>query len=756
MKMPAFSIACIRGVLDSADSPVRAELRAPSPAARTAGELEQRAALDIEAGAWSDVRKAARVTCAPGIQKAKGQEPYARLLGADVAAATYATRDGELLSVANDGSRRATTFGPDTKELRGAWVDARRARALLAGASGVAYLASTESPPAFARESLGGDSQVVRALFAADGMSLFVARRGGQGELWALAPLKRLAQFRLEFPEAAALSPDGRWLAVMRGGLVEYADTRDGVVKGKSQAKLPFNHVEFGPDSTQAVLSSQSGNVYVASVPDGRVGRTLAHEGAAVEAHFIGPQHVVTAAFDGAVRVFGTVEEGGALVVEPLLHRGPVIFARPAGRSKGALRIVSLADDQVLRVWRASLTPPSSTRGPVQTSPILDFARDGGTFARVDRAGMVQVGGIDTTLRNADTNDLRTFGVAEPGASIRRVRLDDDGGMIAWGLDNGVLGWRATRGGEVFAVPRVRLPAPATDLAFSGEAKLLAALLQDRGIRVIDVVTARPTGLAIDAGEGAIAWGFSRNGDRILVALPQRLQSFDARTGIGLASASMSGIVSADVNPRAPEIAHSRGRDVAIWNAEASASSRTRAMPTFVTSVRFSRDGAKLLTLSVDGNVRVLDSATLADLGAPLRHSFSVVKAEFAPDARWVVTTALDGVVRIWDYSTGQVIATATKRGEPLVGSALLLGRNNWLALVGGDGAIDWMPVAIGFPQPLPEWFGAAFASISGLAGIEEPAPAVERGGAAKPGAEWEAWWRVWRDYVADRRNLGG
>jgi len=219
----------------------------------------------------------------------------------------------------------------------------------------------------------------------------------------------------------------------------------------------------------------------------------------------------------------------------------------------------------------------------------------------------------------------------------------------------------------------------------------------------------------------------------------------------------MSGIVSADVNPRAPEIAHSRGRDVAIWNAEASASNRTRAMPTFVSSVRFSRDGAKLLTLSVDGNARVLDAATLADLGAPLRHSFSVVKAEFAPDARWVVTTALDGIVRIWDYSTGQVIATATKRGEPLVGSALLLGRNNWLALVGGDGAIDWMPVAIGFPQPLPEWFGAVFASISGLAGIEEPAATVEHGhGVTKPGAEWEAWWKAWRIYVAERRNLGG
>jgi hypothetical protein len=352
---------------------------------------------------------------------------------------------------------------------------------------------------------------------------------------------------------------------------------------------------------------------------------------------------------------------------------------------------------------------------------------------------------------------LSSFNVAEAGGAIRRVRLDEDGGMIAWGLDNGTLGWRGTRGGEVFAVPRVTLPAPAAEIEIAKDAGLIAARLQDQGIRVMDLASARPVGLPIETAEGALAWGFAREGRRILVALPQRLQAFDARTGFPVASEASSGIVSADVNPRASEIAYSRGRDVGVWSADGAAR-RVRTMPTFVSAVRFARDGSRLITLSVDGNVRVLEGSTLADLGAPLRHSFSVVKADFSPDGRWVLTTALDGIVRVWDYSTGQVIASATKPGAAVEGRAMLLGRNNWLALVASDGAIDWQPVAIGFPRPMPDWFGSVFASLSGLSAIDEGVaePARARG-KPPPDPEWEAWWKAWRSYVAERKSsLGG
>ena len=260
-----------------------------------------------------------------------------------------------------------------------------------------------------------------------------------------------------------------------------------------------------------------------------------------------------------------------------------------------------------------------------------------------------------------------------------------------------------------------------------------------------------PTGLPIDALEGAIAWGFCDDGERILVAMPQRLEAFDARTGFRLAGLAASGIVSADVNPARAEIAYSRGREIAIWNATQARSTRSRPTSTFVSSVRFSRDGSKLLTLSVDGNVRILDAATLSDEGVALRHSFAVVRAAFAPDARWVVTTALDGVVRIWDYSTGQVIATASQPPDAVGSRALLLGNDNWLALVDAEGAVRWTPVAIGFPRPLPEWFGRVFASLSGLAAIDEgPAPAARKERPRPP--EWTAWWQAWRAYVSNRK----
>jgi len=67
------------------------------------------------------------------------------------------------------------------------------------------------------------------------------------------------------------------------------------------------------------------------------------------------------------------------------------------------------------------------------------------------------------------------------------------------------------------------------------------------------------------------------------------------------------------------------------------------------------------------------------------------------------------------------------------------------------------MPVAIGFPRPLPEWFASVFASLSGLAAIEEPGPqgAARRDGrTADP--QWEEWWTAWRSYAERKSSSGG
>ena len=169
--------------------------------------------------------------------------------------------------------------------------------------------------------------------------------------------------------------------------------------------------------------------------------------------------------------------------------------------------------------------------------------------------------------------------------------------------------------------------------------------------------------------------------------------------------------------------------------------------------MRFSPDGSRLLSVSVDGRVQVRDVATLAETGPALRHSNAVVSAEFSPDGRWVVTTALDGAIRVWDPISGQVVSDPL-RAKSRSARALVVGEGNWMAILGGEGApVEWRPLAIGFPMPLPEWFEGFYGSLSGLAGVDTPA-ALPASRDRPAGTEsWVAWWKEWKSFV-ERRHL--
>jgi WD40 repeat protein len=747
---PKPALACLRAGLESRDQDVRAALS--WPAGREIGAEQVKA-----------LAQAASLACE--VAQAKRAALHATLLGVSSGAAAYLTRAGELLVVPLDGSaRRAAKLGDAMKDPRRVWLDRARTHAVVANVNDALLVAleGSAAPRAIPVDPAQGAAEVVRAWFSPAADSLLVSRRSGRAELFRTSTLERVRAAPLELGEAAAFSPSGKWLAWLCEGRADFVDAESGAVGGMFKAQGPgFNHVAFDAlaregrvmaSGDRAVLSSQSGQAYVVSVPEARVELTLPHQGSVVEAHFIDARNVVTASFDGSVRVFSA--QTGAPVLEPMLHRGALSFARPlAAATAPAVRVVSLADDQQMRVWTAPLGAPPAYREPIEPSFALDFSRDGRHFARIDSSGLVHVGDVDPGL-GGETREA-TAALSIPGTHARRVRLRDDGAMVAWVTDDARLAWRSTGAAEVFAVPEVRLPAAAMQLEFAREAPKVAARLEDRTIRIVDLAQRRLAGLPIALDEGTVAWGFAANGRDVLVASTNRLEAYDAATGFRTASAPAPGVVSADVNAARAEVAYSLGRTLALWSAAAPKDRKSRGLNTFVTVVRYSPDGSKIVTASVDGNVEVLDAATLEPLGAPLRHNISVAQAELSFDGRWAMTRTLDGVVRIWDYSTGQVvvdpIAVSAKAGR-----ALLVGDDNWLAVLGDDGDVSWRPVAIGFPRPLPDWFAEIFGSLSGLAGVDEmPGAAKARGNpAASP--EWQAWWSAWRRYVTSRQSAQG
>jgi WD40 repeat protein/serine/threonine protein kinase len=81
-----------------------------------------------------------------------------------------------------------------------------------------------------------------------------------------------------------------------------------------------------------------------------------------------------------------------------------------------------------------------------------------------------------------------------------------------------------------------------------------------------------------------------------------------------------------------------------------------------VVHVAFSPDGKKLLTISGDAplrpsdttgytTVRLWDALTGEPAGPVLRHTARVTHAGFSTDGRWIITTDMDGLVRLWSVA---------------------------------------------------------------------------------------------------------
>jgi WD40 repeat protein len=89
-----------------------------------------------------------------------------------------------------------------------------------------------------------------------------------------------------------------------------------------------------------------------------------------------------------------------------------------------------------------------------------------------------------------------------------------------------------------------------------------------------------------------------------------------------------------------------------------------------VTSVAFSPDGRRLASASLDGTVRLWETATGRGTVLPKRHTGSVWGVAFSPDDHRLASAGLDGTVCIWDAGAGLPIRTITGHTGAVYGVA--------------------------------------------------------------------------------------
>ncbi|ETO03222.1 WD repeat-containing protein [Reticulomyxa filosa] len=86
-----------------------------------------------------------------------------------------------------------------------------------------------------------------------------------------------------------------------------------------------------------------------------------------------------------------------------------------------------------------------------------------------------------------------------------------------------------------------------------------------------------------------------------------------------------------------------------------------------VNSVRFSPDGATLVSSSQDHTIKIWDVESGKEIRVLRGHSSFVRDAQFSPDGTMIVSCSNDNTIRLWDIKSGTEIATLTQHKRPVM-----------------------------------------------------------------------------------------
>ncbi len=546
-------------------------------------------------------------------------------LGDEPTEPTVLRHEGPVWRVAfsPDSSRVATASADRTARV---WDLAGGEPVVLRGHTGT--LRTLSFSPSGAQVLTAGDDGTVRT-WAVGGGSEQVFE-GHQARVW-----------------EASFSPDGRLIASVSGDGTARVWPVDGGPRGVLRDRGAGGSVaRFGRGGRRVLFGGGDGNVQLLR-SDGSGERWVfgGHEQAVAAARFDrSGGRLVTASVDGTARVWSVRDPDPEGVPEQA--QGDLLVAHFSADS----RLISAGGvDGSAWVWPVD-NPALARRFPWQSGRLTQaiLSVDGawlatGSFDHTVRVGRIDGSGPVATMRSQPTH-------------VAHTRLSPDGTQVVAVVGGVATVWHR-RGGPALLTLR------------EAEQDARFAMFDKTGQRVVVALRTGPV-VIVSASTGEVVhelkapapgfrWADLSTDNRTLLAWggapAAKLWSLEPPRLL----AAFGG---ADERVRWAALDHTGRRVVTVADGETSKLHRVGSGPGSplvlrgharqVVSATFTPDGARVLTVSIDGTCRVFGSADGREQLTLARYRSPLDTVEVSPDGARVLSTSYDGLLHVWELST--------------------------------------------------------------------------------------------------------
>lgn len=381
----------------------------------------------------------------------------------------------------------------------------------------------------------------------------------------------------------------------------------------------------------------------------------LRHEDAVFTAEFSHDgTRVLTASKDGKAHLWDAVsgQPSGDLAASG----GPVLMASFTGGDARIFTVSGERSERIARLWNAA----TGEQIGKDSKPLLSQPR---VIAGVcpDGAHLYYLGS-DRTARTVEVQGGRARELSRPSrAPVTAIACSQGGGLVATAGSDGAVRLYDVESGELRVTLTKKHAGSVSSVEFSPLGDRLVSVGDDHSAQLWSV-----EGDSIAALQHAGTIGgaqFSANGATLLTWSDDRSAVvWAADTGKQLASFPESEpITTAALSPDGRRVATvGRAPTPKVWDVERPDGGHVTldGHAELVRSIRFSFDSSRVLTASDDSTARLWNS-TSGQLIATLEgHTAPVRAAVFAPDGNRLLTVSDDNTARLWDGTLGNTVPT--------------------------------------------------------------------------------------------------